>query len=68
MAVILLFWHVIIYLPIVGSEGGDAPAFASVLFWTPAYLLVYGLLAGGEYWLRRRNIIISISAHKWEGI
>ncbi len=56
MTLILLFWHVVIYLPIIGSEGGDAPAFALVLFWAPFYLVAYGLLGGGEYWLRGRNI------------
>ena len=59
MALILLFWHVVIHLPVIGSEGGDVPAFALVLFWAPFYLVAYGLLAGGEYWLRGRNIPIS---------
>lgn len=59
MAAILLFWHVVIHLPIIGSEGGDAPAFALVLFWAPLYLIAYGLLGGGEYWLRGRDLSAS---------
>jgi hypothetical protein len=59
MVFILLFWHVVIHLPLMGSEGGDAPAFALVLFWAPLYLIVYGLLAGGVYWLRGRNSSVS---------
>ena len=59
MVLILLFWHVLIHLPVLGSDGGDAPAFALVLFWAPLYLVAYGLLAGGEYWLRGRNISAS---------
>ena len=55
MALVLLFWHVLIHLPVLGSDGGDVPAFALVLFWAPFYLVAYGLLAGGEYWLRGRN-------------
>lgn len=67
MAVILLFWHVVIHLPVIGSDGGDAPAFALVLFWAPFYLIAYGLLAGGEYWLRGRNAFVSTLTHKgWE--
>ncbi|GAA0260682.1 hypothetical protein ACFFQF_23655 [Haladaptatus pallidirubidus] len=62
MALILLLWHVAIHLPIIGSEGGDAPAFALVLFWAPIYLIAYGLLAGGEYWLRGRNIPVLTSS------
>lgn len=58
MALVLLFWHVVIHLPVIGSEGGDAPAFALVLFWAPFYLVAYGLLAGGEYWLRGRNVSV----------
>ncbi|MRW96426.1 hypothetical protein GJR99_07545 [Haloferax sp. MBLA0078] len=48
-------------MPILGAEGGDAPAFALVLFWAPFYLLVYALLAGGEYWLRRREVATAVS-------
>ena len=55
MAFILLFWHVLIHLPILGSEGGDTPAFALVLFWAPFYLVAYALVGGGEYWLRQRG-------------
>lgn len=55
VALVLLFWHVVVHLPVVGSEGGDAPAFALVLFWAPFYLVAYALLAGGEYWLRGRG-------------
>ncbi|WEL28018.1 hypothetical protein [Haloferax volcanii] len=60
MGFVLLFWHVLIYVPILGAEGGDAPAFALVLFWAPFYLLAYALLAGGEYWLRRREVATAV--------
>ena len=59
MGLILLFWHAVIHLPIIRSEGGDALAFALVLFWAPFYLVAYGLLGSGECWLRRRNISVS---------
>ncbi|ELZ21078.1 hypothetical protein C475_19008 [Halosimplex carlsbadense 2-9-1] len=59
MALVLLFWYVLIHLPFLGSDGGDAPAFALVLFWAPLYLVTYALLTGGEYWLRARNISVS---------
>ena len=61
MVCILLFWHVIIDLPVLGSDGGDVPAFALVLFWAPFYLISYGLLAAGEYWLREQAHQIPVS-------
>lgn len=59
MMLVLLFWHVIVYLPISGTTGGDVPAFALVLFWAPIYLVAYGVIGGGEYWLRGRNVVVS---------
>lgn len=55
MALILLFWHVLVYLPPVGSGEGDSPGFTFVFIFVPFYLVAYGLLAGGEYWLRGQN-------------
>nr|WP_233340596.1 hypothetical protein [Haloprofundus sp. MHR1] len=60
MGFVLLFWHVLIYVPVLGADGGDGPAFALVLFWAPFYLLAYALLAGGEYWLRRRTVVTAV--------
>lgn len=58
MALILLFWHVLVYLPPVGSGEGDSPGFTFVFLFVPFYLVAYGLLAGGEYWLRGQNLSI----------
>lgn len=55
MALILLFWHVLVYHPPVGSGEGDSPGFTFVFIFVPFYLVAYGLLAGGEYWLRGQN-------------
>lgn len=60
LAGILLFWHVLVEFPPIGSGQGDAPGFLFVFAWMPAYLVAYGLLAGGEYWLRGRNLSVSV--------
>lgn len=52
---ILLFWHVLVYIPPFGSGQGDSPGFLFVFVWAPIYLIGYALLAGGEYWLRNRG-------------
>ena len=62
MVCILLFWHAIIHLPILGSSGGNAPVFALIIFWAPFYFVVYGLLAAGEYWFRGRSITVATPA------
>ncbi len=54
MGVVLLFWHVLVELPPVAG-GGDSPGFLFVFLLAPLYVLVYGLLAGVEYWLRVRD-------------
>ena len=59
LAAILLFWHVLVEFPLIGSGRGDSPGFLFVFAWMPFYLVAYGLLAGGEYWLRGRNVSIS---------
>ncbi|ESP86869.1 hypothetical protein [Candidatus Halobonum tyrrellensis] len=53
LVVVLLFWHVIVYMPPFGD--GDSPGFLFVFMGVPFYLVAYGLVAGGEYWLRGRN-------------
>jgi len=59
LACILLFWHVLVEFPPIGSGQGDSPGFLFVFAWVPFYLVAYGLLAGGEYWLRGQNISVS---------
>ena len=59
MALILLFWHVLVYLPPFGSGEGDAPGFTFVFLFAPAYLVAYGLLASVECRLRGRNVSVS---------
>jgi len=59
---ILLFWHVLVYIPPFGSGQGDSPGFLFVFVWAPIYLVGYALLAGGEYWLRHRNTSVLPSA------
>lgn len=55
MASLLLFWHVLVEFPPVGSGQGDSPGFLFVFAWVPFYLVAYGLLAAGERWLRGRD-------------
>ena len=52
---ILAFWHVLAYLPPIGSGHGDSPGFLFVFVFAPLYLVAYGLLATIEYWLRGRT-------------
>lgn len=53
LALLLLFWHVLVELPPVGTGRGDSPGFLFVFVWMPLYLVAYGFLAAGEYGLRR---------------
>lgn len=55
LAVILVFWHILVYIPPIGSGQGDSPGFLFVFVWAPLYLVAYGMLAAGEYWLRGRK-------------
>lgn len=58
LAVILLFWHVLVEFPPIGSGQGDSPGFLFVFVFAPFYVLAYAVLAGGERWLRRRDVSI----------
>lgn len=58
LAVILLFWHVLVEFPPIGSGQGDSPGFLFVFVFAPFYVLVYALLAGGEYWLGKRDVSV----------
>lgn len=58
---ILVFWHVLVYLPPIGSGQGDSPGFLFVFVWAPIYLVAYILLAAIEYWLRGRTVLASFS-------
>ena len=62
LVIILLFWHVLVYIPPFGSGQGDSPGFLFVFVWAPIYLIGYALLAGGEYWLRSRDGSAILSA------
>jgi hypothetical protein len=53
---ILAFWHILVYIPPIGSGQGDSPGFLFVFVWAPLYLVAYGILAAVEYWLRGRNV------------
>ncbi len=52
---ILVFWHILVYIPPIGSGEGDSPGFLFVFVWAPVYLVAYVLLAVIEYWLRGRS-------------
>jgi len=52
---ILMFWHVLVYIPPIGSGQGDSPGFLFVFVWAPLYLIAYIILAAVEYWLRGQN-------------
>jgi hypothetical protein len=56
---ILAFWHVLVYIPPIGSGQGDSPGFLFVFVWAPMYLVAYVLLATIEYQLRGRNLLAS---------
>ena len=62
LAGILVFWHILVYIPPIGSGQGDSPGFFFVFVWAPMYLVAYVLLAAIEYWLRGRNVSASFSA------
>lgn len=48
MALILLFWHVLVEFPPIGSGQGDSPGFLFVFVLAPIYVIVYAILAGVE--------------------
>lgn len=52
MAGLLVFWHVLIEYPPLGSGQGDTPGFTFVLLFAPLYVAGYLLLAAVERWLR----------------
>ncbi|SIR11330.1 hypothetical protein SAMN05421858_1473 [Haladaptatus litoreus] len=56
MTFVFLFCHVLVYVPTIGSGDGDSPAFLFMFLFAPFYVVGYGLLAGGEYWLRKRDV------------
>lgn len=55
MAVVLLFWHVLVEFPPIGSGRNDSPGFLFVFVLAPVYVVVYGLLAIVEYRRRSRD-------------
>jgi len=58
LALVLVFWHVLVYVPPIGTGEGDSPGFLFVFVGAPLYLVGYGVLAGVELWLhgRRRSV------------
>lgn len=59
LVVLLLFWHVLVEFPPVGTGQGDSPGFLFVFAGAPLYVVLYGVLAGGEVGLRRRGLTIA---------
>lgn len=59
---ILIFWHVLVYVPPIGTGQGDSPGFFFVFILAPIYLVAYVMLAAAEYWLRYRDSYWSLSA------
>ena len=58
---ILAFWHILVYIPPIGSGQGDSPGFLFVFVWAPLYFVAYVLLSAIEYWLRGRTVLASFS-------
>ena len=61
LAFLLVFWHVLVEFPPIGTGRGDAPGFLFVFVWVPFYLVAYGLLAVGEWWFRNRGVSVLTS-------
>lgn len=61
LVAILVFWHILVYIPLIGSGQGDSPGFLFVFVWAPIYLVAYILMAAIEYWLQGRNVLASFS-------
>lgn len=56
LAVILLFWHVLVYVPPIGPGRGDSPGFLFVLVLAPFYVVAYLLIGGVERALGKRSL------------
>lgn len=59
LVVLLIFWHVLVEFPPVGTGQGDSPGFLFVFAGAPFYVVLYGVLAGGELLLRRRGVTLA---------
>lgn len=59
LAELLVFWHVLVEFPPVGTGQGDSPGFLFVFAGAPLYVVLYGVLAGGEVVLRRQRLTLS---------
>jgi hypothetical protein len=57
LVLLLVFWHVLVEFPPVGTGQGDSPGFLFVFAGAPFYVVLYGVLAGGEVVLRRRGFL-----------
>ncbi|UIO99539.1 hypothetical protein Hbl1158_13580 [Halobaculum sp. CBA1158] len=60
LAAILLFWHVLVEFPPIGSGQGDSPGFLFVFVFAPVYVPAYAALAAGEYWIGKRDVSIPV--------
>lgn len=60
LVVILIFWHILVYIPPIGTGQGDSPGFLFVFAWAPVYLVAYVILSAVEYWFRQRNDTVSL--------
>lgn len=59
LVVILIFWHILVYIPPIGTGQGDSPGFLFVFAWAPVYLVAYVILSAVEYWFRQGNETVS---------
>jgi hypothetical protein len=55
---LLVFWHVLVEFPPVGTGQGDSPGFLFVFAGAPLYLVLYAVLASGEVVFRRRGVTL----------
>lgn len=58
LVVLLVFWHVLVEFPPIGTGQGDSPGFLFVFAGAPLYVVLYAVLAGGEVMLRRRDVAL----------
>jgi hypothetical protein len=61
MTVMLLFWHVLVEFPPIGSGQGDSPGFTFVFVFAPLYIVAYLLLGCAERWVQKRGADSSTS-------
>ncbi|MFC5369160.1 hypothetical protein [Salinirubrum litoreum] len=58
LVVLLVFWHILVEFPPIGTGQGDSPGFLFVFAGAPLYVVLYAVLASGEVVLRRRGVAL----------